>query len=71
MKVQEILHFKGMTQTQVAQALGLSKSNVSSMFRGIKPLPLELVPPLAEMIGASVEDVVAAFLKVRQTHERK
>jgi transcriptional regulator with XRE-family HTH domain len=69
MKVQELLHFRGKTQSALADALGFSQGYFSEVCSGKKPLLLSKVLPLAELIGAPVEDVVRAFEKVRQQHE--
>jgi transcriptional regulator with XRE-family HTH domain len=71
MKVQEFLHFRGKTQTQVADALGISNGHFSEMCRGIKGFPLDKVLPLAEMMNLAAVDVVSAFVTVRETYERE
>lgn len=69
MKVQELLHFRGKTQSTLACALGISQGYFSELCAGRKTIPSPLVIPLAELIGASIEDVHRAFEKVRQQHE--
>jgi plasmid maintenance system antidote protein VapI len=69
MKVQQFLHFKGQSQSALAGALGISQGYFSELCSGKKSIPSSLVIPLAEMIGASIEDTLRAFEKVRQQHE--
>lgn len=71
MQVQEILHFRGKTQSQVAEALGHSMSYVSELCRGIKVFPLDKIEALAALIDADPAAVALAFIKVRKVYEQR
>ena len=71
MNVQEFLHFRGKTQTEVAEALGISRSYFSEMCRGARPFLFEHIRPLAHLIRADVDAIVYAFTTVRENHEQR
>jgi hypothetical protein len=70
MHVQEILHFRGKRQSEVAAAIGYSSGHFSHICQGKKPMPLDKVGPLADFIKADPGDVAKAFIAVRESYER-
>ena len=70
MKIQEIIHFRGKTQGEIASHLGISASHFSDVCRGKTELKLTKVIQLADFIGADHGDVAKAFIAVRESYER-
>jgi predicted transcriptional regulator len=69
MKVQDILHFRGMSQVEIADAIEVTPPRFSLMCRGRAPLPLCKVVPLADVLHASIQDVVLAFNQIRKIND--
>lgn len=62
--VQAQLHFRGMTQSEIAGRLGISRAWFSKWCNGAAPIPLEKVIALSELLDAPVEDVARAFNRI-------
>ncbi len=48
----------GMTQAEVAEALGIPQTTVSFYERGASYLPSSILPPLARLLGVSIEEIL-------------
>jgi transcriptional regulator with XRE-family HTH domain len=59
------LHFKGYTQRQIADYLGISPGHFSRMCNGEYEFPLSGVKPLAELLRLKAEAIVDGFTTVR------
>lgn len=49
----------GVTQTQMAEAVGVSQSQLSKMIRGTRPIDLDQLAAMCEALGASPSKVLA------------
>jgi len=47
---------------KLAHELKISEGNISKVRRGLRPLPIEWVPELAEIVGVDARDAVAEVL---------
>lgn len=60
-RVRLAMSLAGVTQVQLAQALGVSQPYISAIVRGSCPrLPLEITRRLAQHFGCSIEDLFPA-----------
>lgn len=71
MKVQKFLHFRDMSQGDLARAAGLSEGHFSEICRGKKKLSLEKVVEIADVLGTTIEAVALAFNEVRKSYEKE
>ncbi len=60
---------RGLRQDWVAGQLGVSEAMISKWMRGIAPLPITQVHPLAEVFGVSTETIVTAAVRTRERVE--
>lgn len=49
---------RGLTQTEVADALGLTQSNVSGIERGVRGLTIQQVIQFAKLLGVATDDIL-------------
>lgn len=49
---------QGLTQVQLAEALGVSQQAVTAYENGQRRVPISLLPLLAQTLGTTVEDVI-------------
>ncbi len=54
----ELRKAAGLSQTEIATALGIPQRTLSFYEREARRLPLELLKPLAELLGVSVEEIL-------------
>lgn len=66
MSIHRYLHFRGMSQKAIAEAIGLPENSFSQICQGRKLLPIDVVPELADLLLVDVERVVRAFLATRE-----
>ena len=66
MRIQQLLNFMGLRQGQVARGLGLSEAHFSAICNGRRDLPIRLVTPLAQILGVTTGEVIAALDKLRE-----
>jgi transcriptional regulator with XRE-family HTH domain len=70
MKVQQILHFRGLSQREIAEKLNMSEGYFSQLCRGRRTPPFHILTPLAALLETQVEDVVNAFQQVAKHNAR-
>jgi transcriptional regulator with XRE-family HTH domain len=58
--LRELRDEQALTQAAVAERLGVTKAAVSQYETGKRKLPIVHARPLAEVLGCSVDEVVAA-----------
>jgi transcriptional regulator with XRE-family HTH domain len=51
---------QGLTQAQLAELLGISQQLVGFYERGVRRIPVDLLPKAAQMLGVSVEDFLGS-----------
>lgn len=61
--MKELLNRVHFTQTALAKRLGVSVSLVNQWVRGICEPRIEQLPQIAEILGVTVDEVIACFKK--------
>lgn len=69
MRIQHLLNFRGLRQKEVACALGITQQSLSSICSGKRGPPVRIITPLAELLGVSEKEVLAAFAKLKESQE--
>ncbi len=62
---------KGLTQEELAEKLGITKNAVSKWERGLCLMDMSLLKPLSEILGVSVNDILAGEIIDAQDIEKK
>lgn len=62
MTIQDMIRDRGLKQGWIAEQIGIGDAHFSEMARGLKRVPLEIVEPLARLLGVEIADVVRAAL---------
>jgi len=57
-RIYELRKAKGLTQTELGEALGFSQQHVHGFEKGIRRVPVSLLPKLASVLGVSFEDLL-------------
>jgi transcriptional regulator with XRE-family HTH domain len=60
---------KNVTQAQLAERLGVSQQTIQSYEVGRRRIQVDSLPPLAEMLGVSVEELIG--LTPRRAHSKR
>ena len=58
LRIAELRKEVGMTQTQLAEYLGISQQHMASFERGIRKVPSSDIPELAKLIGITTDDLL-------------
>ena len=66
-RLAELRKAEGLTQVQVAQKLGITQGSYAHYERGIRRVPLEMIPKIAEAIGSNEE----ALLGLKPTKSKR
>ena len=64
-----IMTFRGITQRQLAKAVGRTKMTINRMCRGENLPNVALVAAVAEVLGYQVEDLIVEPAKIRLREE--
>ena len=62
---------KGLTQEKLAEMLGITKNAVSKWERGLCLMDMSLLKPLSEILGVSVNDILAGEIIDNKDIEKK
>ena len=57
------MRLKGMTQVQLADAIGTSQPNISRIFRGGESLTIDRAERIADAVGMPLENLISKNLK--------
>jgi transcriptional regulator with XRE-family HTH domain len=57
MQIRKYRKLKGFTQVELAEQLGLTQVAIANYERGSRKPDVELVPKLAQLLGASIEEL--------------
>ena len=63
LKIATLRNERGMTQVQLAQALGISQQHLLSFEKGRRRVPVSALPALSKALGTSVEDLLGTNAK--------
>lgn len=69
--IRECRKEKGLTQEQLAEQLGISKNAVSKWERGLCLMDMSLLKPLSEILGITVNDILAGERISPEEFEKK
>ncbi len=57
-RIAELRKTQGITQTQMAEALGASQQTINSYEVGRRRIPVSALPPLARMLDTSIDELL-------------
>jgi len=63
LRIATLRNERGMTQVQLAQALGISQQHLLSFEKGRRRVPVSALPALSKALGTSVEDLLGTNAK--------
>lgn len=58
-RIAELRNRQALTQTQLAEVLEVSQKSINAFEHGVRRLPVSLLPPLAQALDVSIEELVA------------
>lgn len=58
-RIAQLRNRQALTQTQLAEVLEVSQKSINAFEHGVRRLPVSLLPPLAQALDVSIEDLVA------------
>ncbi|MDR0249767.1 MAG: helix-turn-helix domain-containing protein [Burkholderiales bacterium] len=68
-RISRLRKLKNVTQTQLAETLGVSQQTIQSYEVGRRRIQVDSLPSLAEVLGVSVEELIG--LTPRQTRSKR
>ena len=57
-RVAQLRKQSGITQVQLAEALGLSQAAITAYENGVRRVPVSMLPTLARILGVSIEELI-------------
>ncbi len=70
-RITELRGRQALTQTQLAERLGVSYQTVNSFEHGRRRVPVSMLPALAEQLSVSIEELVVAGASTRPASKRR